>query len=229
MTVFDVVELRGSAAELHALEPGDVGDPRRPACWVFDLTEPAVVLGSRQRDTTVDLERCRERGLQVAHRRSGGGAVFLRPAEIVWVDLWVPAGSDDVPDDVRGSMVWAGERWLAGLPTPSATIGTASATERTVYKVYTGGLAGGPWADLVCFAGTGPGEVLAGDHKLVGLSQRRTRAGARIQGMVYRLPPRDDDHEVFDVPVPPGRPPLPAYERDLDATRLIEQLSAPDR
>jgi lipoate-protein ligase A len=37
------------------------------------------------------------------------------------------------------------------------------------------------WSDLVCFAGIGPGELFVGDRKLVGMSQRRTRAGARFQ------------------------------------------------
>ena len=34
---------------------------------------------------------------------------------------------------------------------------------------------------VVCFAGTGPGEVLVAGRKVVGISQRRTRAGARFQ------------------------------------------------
>jgi hypothetical protein len=41
----------------------------------------------------------------------------------------------------------------------------------------------GAWGQLVCFAGLGPGEVTAGlgGAKVVGISQRRTRAGARFQ------------------------------------------------
>ncbi len=39
----------------------------------------------------------------------------------------------------------------------------------------------GPWSDRVCFAGVGPGEVLYDGTKLVGVSQRRTRSGARFQ------------------------------------------------
>ncbi len=37
----------------------------------------------------------------------------------------------------------------------------------------------------MCFAGVGPGEVLLGRRKLVGISQRRTRGGARFQCMVH--------------------------------------------
>ena len=38
----------------------------------------------------------------------------------------------------------------------------------------------------VCFAGLGSGEVTIGGAKAVGLSQRRTRAGARFQCTCYR-------------------------------------------
>ncbi len=36
-----------------------------------------------------------------------------------------------------------------------------------------------------CFAGLGPGEVTIGGRKAVGISQRRTRAGARFQCVAY--------------------------------------------
>jgi hypothetical protein len=137
-----------------------------------------------------------------------------------WIDLWLPTGTVGVPDDVRGSMMWAGERWLAALPDRPA------GADRTLHR---GGLVSSAWADLVCFAGVGPGEVLVDGRKLVGLSQRRTRHGARIQGVVYRHPPRVDDHGVFDVDVPPGRPPRPAVERRLDRGRLVERLASPAR
>ena len=39
---------------------------------------------------------------------------------------------------------------------------------------------------FVCFEGRGAGEVLVGEKKLVGISQRRTRAGSRFQCVWYR-------------------------------------------
>src|SRR5690606_25915326 len=48
--------------------------------------------------------------------------------------------------------------------------------------VHHGALQRRPWSDLVCFAGLGPGEVtVPGGAKVVGISQRRTRAAARFQ------------------------------------------------
>ena len=43
-----------------------------------------------------------------------------------------------------------------------------------------------PWSRKVCFGGLGPGEVTVDGHKLVGISQRRTRDGARFQCVVHR-------------------------------------------
>ncbi|MBJ7509558.1 MAG: hypothetical protein JHD37_10050 [Ilumatobacteraceae bacterium] len=41
------------------------------------------------------------------------------------------------------------------------------------------------WSTLICFAGRGPGEVFTNDgHKVVGISQRRTREWARFQIVV---------------------------------------------
>src|SRR5205085_3700242 len=50
--------------------------------------------------------------------------------------------------------------------------------------VHRGALEQAPWSKQVCFAGLGPGEVRIGGQKVVGLSQRRTRAGARFQALV---------------------------------------------
>lgn len=44
-----------------------------------------------------------------------------------------------------------------------------------------------PLATVVCFAGLAPGEVTVDGAKVVGISQRRTRAGARFQCSVPRV------------------------------------------
>lgn len=174
--VAEVIIQRGSAAEIHGLDPFAQGRPDGPQVWLCRFDAPALVLGSRQRDDIVDVDACARLGLRVVRRRSGGGAVLLQPDDLVWIDLVVPSGA--APDDVRGSMVWAGDLWrdaLAGLGAP-----------RDRMSLHRGGVRDTAWSDLVCFAGLGPGEVLADDRKLVGLSQRRTRHGLRIQGQVHR-------------------------------------------
>ena len=180
-----VVRQQGSVAELHALDPfaaapGDVAI--EPQVWWCDPTDSALVLGSRQSLEVVDVEAATAAGLNVTRRRSGGGAVVVRREACAWVDVIVPHGF--APDDIRGAMVWIGEHWLAALRPLLSPSDVGDHLD-----VYTrGGMLDSAWSEFVCFAGIGPGEVLLGGRKLVGLSQRRTRHGLRLQGLAYRSP-----------------------------------------
>lgn len=165
--------VRGSAEDFHAR---DVGAAAGPEVWRLDVDRPALVLGSRQRDDVVDLDACRSMGVEVVHRRSGGGVVYLEPGETLWVDVFVPRDDDRARDDVRNSMVWMGERWTDALDRVGVTGESA---------VHRGAMVDTRWSELICFAGVGPGEVLLDGRKLVGISQRRTRWGARFQCAVH--------------------------------------------
>lgn len=182
-----VVEVRhqqGSVAELHALDPfADATDaaPVDPQVWWCDPTDAALVLGSRQSPDLLDQHEVSAAGLNIVRRRSGGGAVIVRPGAMIWIDVVVPHGV--VPDDIRGAMVWIGERWRRAVaPFADLDGGVGVAPELAVHR---GGMVETAWSDLICFAGIGPGEVLLDGRKLVGLSQRRTRRGLRIQGLVH--------------------------------------------
>jgi lipoate-protein ligase A len=128
---------------------------------VLSVTAPALVLGSAQPAAPGSG------GVEVVRRRSGGGAVLLRPDETVWVDVVVPAGDPLWTDDVGRSFWWLGEVWAAALGG----------------VVHRGPLVRTTWSAAVCFAGTGPGEVLdpGGGGKVVGMASRRTREGALFQ------------------------------------------------
>ena len=57
-------------------------------------------------------------------------------------------------------------------------------------RCTTAALAADSWSSLVCFAGLGPGEVMVAGRKAVGLSQRRSREGARFQSaLLHRWEP----------------------------------------
>lgn len=170
MTGWVVERASGSAAAFHG-RPLEGAVVR--AVHVWEVDRPALVLGSAQREEVADLEACRAAGVEVVRRRSGGGAVLLDPGEAVWVDVELPRGDDLWDDDVGRAAWWLGERWGAAL----AALGVPGPT------VHHGGLLATPWSPLVCFAGLGPGEVTAGPGgpKVLGISQRRTRAGARFQ------------------------------------------------
>lgn len=141
-------------------------DAARRTVVVRKLREPALVLGSSQKDDVVAPGA----EIAVVRRRSGGGAVLVQPGGTLWVDVTVPAGDPLWDWDVRKSFFWLGEAWVEAL----ARIGVAG-------NVHTGGLESTPWSKLVCFAGLGPGEVTVDGRKVVGLSQRRTRSGSLLQ------------------------------------------------
>lgn len=161
----------GTAGAFH-----DLDLPAGRAVWVCRPSAPALVLGSGQSDTDVDLVGARAAGVEVVRRRTGGGAVWVHPEDTLWLDVII--GRDDPwwTDDVSTSMVWLGDLWVDAL----AACGFTGAT------VHRGPFEPGAFGPTVCFAGTAPGEVLREGAKVVGLSQRRGRWGARIQCLVHR-------------------------------------------
>lgn len=96
--------------------------------------------------------------------------MLVGPGELLWIDVFVPAGDRLWDPDVGRATHWLGGAWSAAL----ATAGIAATW-------HDGPLVSTPWSALVCFAGLGPGEVRVGGAKVVGISQRRTRAGALFQ------------------------------------------------
>ena len=141
---------------------------------------PTVVLGSAQHAAIVDAGRASSAGVAVVRRRSGGGAVWLDPSSITWLDITIPASDPLWEPDVGRAFWWVGDAWAAAL----AAIGVGSA------EVHHGGLRSTPWSRTVCFASLGPGEVHRGDAKIVGIAQRRTRAGALFQcGVLHHWDP----------------------------------------
>jgi lipoate-protein ligase A len=172
---FALETFHGAVADFHAT---DLLADVRPRIVVCAAEAAALVLGSRQPFDTVDVDACRRAGIDVVQRRSGGGVVLVEPGAMCWLDVVVPATDprfESVAHDVGASMRWLGEHVAAAL----RSFGVAAV------KVHDGPMTGGRWSPLVCFAGVGPGEVLLGRRKLVGISQRRTRRGARFQCMVH--------------------------------------------
>lgn len=201
----------GAAGSFHNRPPPA---PLRPTVWIHRVDRPALVLGSTQRAPLLDTESAERAGIEICQRRSGGGLVYVDPATSLWIDVIVPRGHPLWSDDVGLAFDWVGQTWAAalaatGLPGPS--------------RVHSGRLMHPDWGRVVCFAGLGPGEVVVGGRKVVGLSQRRTREMARFQGLAVTqlgastirahlrpgvLPP-DLDHQLDELPV--------GAELDLDA------------
>lgn len=177
MTGWRVEQRRGEAAALHGRDA--LENPARTVT-VLEVTEPAIVLGSTQRDDVLlapDHPRRRGAPIAVARRRTGGGAVYLAPGRQVWVDVTIPVGDPLWRDDVAAAFAWVGQAWsraLAELGVHGGTVNDAAVCHSALGR-------------LVCFAGLGSGEVASEDGKIVGIAQRRTRSGAWFQCTVPRV------------------------------------------
>ncbi len=141
----------------------------------------ALVLGSAQPQETAS--RAITDGAAVVRRRSGGGAVLVAPDNSVWIDAVIGRSDPLWNDDVNRAPLWLGEVWAAAL----ASLGVRHGEVFDRYEP-------GPWGRIACFASRGPGEVLVGGGKAVGVTQRRTRTTARFQTLLYR---RWNPEELF--------------------------------
>jgi lipoate-protein ligase A len=168
MAAWEVVEEAGSAGELH----GDgLPVPDRRLVRVAAVRGPALVLGSAQVAAHLDHGLAADLGVEVARRRSGGGAVLIWPGHQVWLDVCLPRSDPLWDDDVGRSARWLGDSLAAAL----LGLGAAGAAAHAGPMEHTA------WSHQVCFAGRAPGEVVVAGRKVVGTSQRRTRPGAVFQ------------------------------------------------
>jgi lipoate---protein ligase len=140
-----------------------------------DVARPTLVLGSTQPTALVNVSALGERGVELARRRGGGGAVYLGVGEQLWLDAWVPRHDPLWAADVSAAAEWVGAWWMEAL---------AGLGQRGL-DVHHGRSVPGAFGDLVCFAGRGPGEVFRGAAKVVGLSQWRAREGALFSSCAY--------------------------------------------
>jgi len=162
----------GAVGALHGLE---VPSPARRLVWELDAAADALVIGSAQHLSDEAARACEDAGVEVVKRHSGGGAVLVRPGEIVWLDVILPRSDPLWDDDIGRSFWWLGEAWQRAL--------RSTGIESVVHR---GAMVRTSSSDRVCFAGLGPGEVVCGDAKVVGISQRRTRDWARFQCALHR-------------------------------------------
>ena len=165
------------------------------AVWDVHITQKAMVLGSRQDESLLNAELCNRDEIEIVHRRSGGGIVFLAPGEHVWLDVVVPRGDSLWSDYVAQSSWWLGDVWVK----------TLNALGENNVLVHHESLSSDAWGDLLCFAGVGPGEVVRQSaeslSKFVGISQRRTRDYARFQCTIYtKWNPHDVEMYVVNTP-----------------------------
>ncbi|MFM8825791.1 MAG: lipoyl protein ligase domain-containing protein [Actinomycetota bacterium] len=203
----------GPAGEFHAMD----SEPVR-AVRAVRVSRPVMVLGSTQPESDIDTAAAARLGLDVARRRSGGGAVYLHPDDSTWVDITIPR--DDVlwVDDVSSSMRWVGDAFAAAL---------GPAVQAGAVAVHDGPFLAGDLSRAYCFAGLATGEVTLSGAKLVGVSQRRGRHGARLQCVVYhRIDPEDFAPCFADAGIATAVRGVEVAESPLGRADLLDALVA---
>lgn len=181
----------------------------------------ALVLGSRQSEHLIDLRRAAQRNIEVIRRRSGGGIVLVDPHRSLWIDIEIGADDSRYVAEPLGMMAQVGRWWLAALVSLDCAF-------PGIWQ-FVGQTGSDSDGELVCFAGRSHGELMVEQSKLVGLSQRRTRDGARVQGQLHFVDPTD---EILALLVEEARGPLrrPAIVdeqgRDVLNDRFLDALTS---
>ena len=198
----------GTANDFHAEDlPNDRG------VWSCVVDSPTIILGSTQSAADVDVAVATSLGVSVAKRRSGGGAVFVSPTDSVWIDVTI--GHDDPlwVDDVSASMLWLGDAFVRAL---------APWVEAETFR---GTFDSGQDGRTVCFASASPGEVFVNGMKLVGISQRRGRAGARLQCVLYsQWNPRQWTPALIDPTVRQRTDEMSVATLDVSVQQVLDAL-----
>lgn len=142
------------------------------ASW-STVSEACLVLGRSGEDTAALEDAAGARGLPVLRRSSGGGPVLWDPG-LLALDVVLPPGHPLNGDDVVEAYRWIGEVLAGGLR-------ALGAPGVELVEVPRARAAAPRPADVACFGGLSPYEVLAGGRKVVGLSQTRRRNGTLLQ------------------------------------------------
>ncbi|MBI2684416.1 MAG: ligase [Actinobacteria bacterium] len=162
---------------LRSLRPGDA-----PVVVVWDVPEPALVMGRSAASSTLDVAAERL-GIPVARRGTGGGPV-LWDEHLLAVDVLLPKGHPLALTDVVASYRWVGD---AGAETLRSIGQDALRLDPDAARAWPTDPSD-PVSEL-CFAGVSPHEVVVGKRKAVGLSQARRATGTLIQIGIPLAPP----------------------------------------
>jgi len=164
---WDVVRAKGDARGFHS---HGVPAGAQRSVRLLEVSGSALALGSTQSIDDVDLAAAKRLNVDVFNRQSGGGAVLLDPGAQLWVDVVIGRSDPLWNDDVSLASQWLGDVWVEAL----RSVGIEGVVHR-------GAMVKNELSSVVCFAGLATGEVTVDGAKVVGISQRRTRSGARFQ------------------------------------------------
>jgi lipoate-protein ligase A len=191
-----------------------------PILRTYGWSPPAVSLGYGQRaDEAIDIGGCRERGIDIVRRPTGGRAV-LHWSEITY-SFHCADGEGPAAHPLQEACRILGECLADGLRRSGIDVelsrGASPASGRRG----------------ACFASTSRWELTCGGRKLVGSAQRRTRGALLQHGSILAGP----EHLRLAELIPPsgrGLETLAAHSTHLaecsqdpvDARRVVDGLAA---
>ncbi len=159
-----------------------VAESRRPALRWYAPRAEALVIGNGQKPRIANFEACADRDIAIYRRTSGGTAVFVN-ADLLSLDVALPASHPLATSDVVDAYRWMGELWQQALVALGAVKAQALPVEEARKQPT---LAHDDPLRLACYGTLSPWEVVVGKRKLVGLCQVRRRPGALYQVGIYR-------------------------------------------
>lgn len=159
-----------------------LAESHRPAMRWYVPREEALVIGNGQKPRIANFDACAERDIAIYRRSSGGTAVFVN-ADLLSLDVALPATHPLATSDVVDAYRWMGELWQQALVSLGALKARALPVEEARKQPP---LAQDDPLRLACYGTLSPWEVVVGKRKLVGLCQVRRRTGALYQVGIYR-------------------------------------------
>jgi lipoate---protein ligase len=159
-------------------------EPWHPASLYWSMADArGLVLGFSQKAAALNEEAIAREKVPVYRRRAGGTAVLVG-ADLLGLDVVLPAGHPLILADVVKSYQWLGEAWVEALRqfdvharivppeeayAQRALLKQAEACEReSLFR-------------RACYGSVSPYEVVVGAKKVVGLDMVRRRAGSVLQ------------------------------------------------
>ncbi len=166
---------------LTTIQPGE------PGILYWSLAEPmGVVLGFSQKHDVLNVETVERLRLPIYHRRAGGTAVLVG-ANLLSLDIVLPAGHSLILSDVVESYRWLGEVWVEALHRLGIETRTVPPDEAHAQQALRKQPETRTYEALMhraCYGTLSSYEVAAGRRKLVGLDMLRRRVGTLLQAGV---------------------------------------------
>lgn len=159
-----------------------LAESHRPALRWYVPKAEALVIGNGQKPRIANFETTAERDIGIYRRTSGGTAVYVN-ADLLSLDVALPATHPLATSDVVDAYRWMGEVWQRALGSLGAAKARALPVEEARKQPQ---LAQDDPLRLACYGTLSPWEVVVGRRKLVGLCQVRRRPGALYQVGIYR-------------------------------------------